>query len=98
MIRTILSFGMGFKGAINKLHAIKLLTNDKKLITANSDLIMNGLQSVFARNLREYFENVRLTYQYGTIGQRLKSTSRSVLDNGNYLICFQARAMTPSLR
>ena len=63
MIRTTSSFGMGFKGTIDKLHAIKLLTNDK-LISANSDLIMTGLQCVFARNSREQFENARLTYQY----------------------------------
>ena len=88
MIRTMLSFGMGFKGTVDKMHAIKLLSNDKKLISADSDLIMNGLQCVFANNLREHFENARLTYQYGTIGERLKSTSRSVLDDDNYLIFF----------
>ena len=74
MIRTMLSFGVGFKGTIDKMHAIKLLTNDKKSITANSNLIMNGLQCVFAKNSREHFENTRLTCQYGTIGERLKST------------------------
>ena len=62
MIRTILSFGVDFKGMIDKMHAIKLLTNDKKLISANSDLMMNGLQRVFARNSREHFENAKLTY------------------------------------
>ena len=74
MIRTVSSFGVGFKGTIDKLHAMKLLTKDKKLISANSDLIVNGLQCVFARNSREHFENTRLTCQYGTIGERLKST------------------------
>ena len=61
MIRTILSFGVSFKGMIDKMHAIKLLTNNKKLISANLDLIMNGLHHVFARNSREHFENARLT-------------------------------------
>ena len=89
MIRTISSFGVGFKGTSYKMHAIKLLTIDKKLISsANLDLIMNGLQRVFAGNSREHFENARLTYQYGTIGERLKSTSQSVLDDDNYLNLF----------
>ena len=44
------SFGVGFKGAVDKLHGITLLTNDKKLVSANSDLIMNKLQCVFAKN------------------------------------------------
>ena len=88
MIKTNSSFGVGFKGTIDEMHAIKLLTNDKKLISANSDLIMHGLQRVFARNAREHFGNARLTYQYGTIGERLKSTSRSVLDDDNYLNLF----------
>ena len=88
MIRTVPSFGLGFKGTIDKLHAMKLLTNDKKLISANSDLIVNGLQCVFARNSGEHFENARLTYQYRTIGERLTSTSRSVLDDDNYFNLF----------
>ena len=72
MIRTISSFGVGFKGTSYKMHAIKLLTIDKKLISsANLDLIMNGLQRVFARNSRENFEKARLTHQYGTIGEHL---------------------------
>ena len=88
MIRTIFSFGVVFKGTIDKLHAIKLMTNDKKLISAISDLIVNGLQFVFARNSREHFENARSTYQYGTIGERLTSTSRSVFDDDNYFNLF----------
>ena len=67
MIKTISSFGVGSKEMIEKLYAIKLWTNDKKLISANSDLTMNGLQCIFARNSREHFENGRFTYQYNTI-------------------------------
>ena len=88
MIRTVSSFGTGFNGTIDKLHAMKLLTNDKKLISENLNLIVNGLQCVFARSPREHFENAILTYQYGTIGERLTSTSRLILDNDNHFNLF----------
>ena len=88
MTRINLSFGVGFKGTIDKLHGIELLTNDKRSTSAKSDLIMNGLQCVSARNSREHFENAKLTYQYKMIGHRLKSTPQSVLDNDSHFNFF----------
>ena len=88
MIRTISSFGVSFKETIDKMHATKLLTNGKKLISSKSDLTMNGLQRVVARNSKEHFEYARLACQQETIGERLESISRSFSDDENCLNLF----------